>query len=124
MYVADGRFVARPAAPADSVIELNGRFVVPPFAEAHTHWPDAAAIGAYLHLYLHDGVFYVMDQGTSPGRGRASILSSTVQAPSTTSARTRCGPVRKDIPFRSPGASSPLELCRGNGPIPTWTAAS
>lgn len=64
MYVVDG--VLRGEAPeaVESVIDLSGGYVVPPFGEAHTHRPsspeeavDSAAV------FLDAGVFYVMNHG-------------------------------------------------------------
>lgn len=66
MYVSDGLFIDLPATPPDSVIDLAGSFVVPPFAEAHNHWLEPKAVTAYVQSYLHDGVFYVQDQANSP----------------------------------------------------------
>ena len=65
MYAVDG--VLRTAAPhVTSSIDLGGRFVVPPLAEGHNHWLEAGRIDAYVHDYLQDGVFYVMDQANIP----------------------------------------------------------
>lgn len=66
MWVADGRFVTATATPADAVTDLNGAFVVPPFAEGHNHWLEPGAIAAYVQACLRDGVFYVQDQANAP----------------------------------------------------------
>jgi hypothetical protein len=66
MYVSAGRFIAAPTAPPDSVLDLAGAFVVPPFAEGHNHWLEPAGVQAYIQSYLRDGVFYVKDQGNAP----------------------------------------------------------
>ncbi len=61
MYMARGMFAAKPATNPDSVIDLHGGFVVPPFAEAHNHNFDAAspsAAKAVVDKYMTDGVFY------------------------------------------------------------------
>jgi len=50
----------------DSVVDLAGGFVVPPFAEGHNHWLEASNVRGYVDHYLHDGVFYVRDMSTSP----------------------------------------------------------
>ncbi len=64
MYTADGMFrVARPVS-IDSVIDLDGGYVVPPFGEAHTHrggYP-ARVIGDAT-FFLESGIYYVMNQG-------------------------------------------------------------
>lgn len=56
--------VTRPAR-IDSVVDLAGGFVVPPFAEGHNHWLEPGAIEAYNRLYLKDGVFYLKDQANA-----------------------------------------------------------
>jgi cytosine/adenosine deaminase-related metal-dependent hydrolase len=66
MYMREGRFVTAPNAAPDSIIDLAGSFVVPPFAEGHNHWLEPAALQAYVQSYLRDGVFYLKDQGNSP----------------------------------------------------------
>ena len=55
----------RPAAPVRTV-DLAGKFVIPPFAEAHNHWLEPARVDDYIRSYLTDGVFYVMDQANVP----------------------------------------------------------
>src|ERR1044071_9356775 len=56
MYVADGVFHTRPPAAIDSVIDLAGGFVVPPFADAHYHLVDPN-IQPTIAAFLRDGVF-------------------------------------------------------------------
>jgi Amidohydrolase family len=56
---------ARPAH-VDRVISLDGKYVIPPLAEAHNHWLEPDAVGEYNRRYLADGVFYVMDQANVP----------------------------------------------------------
>lgn len=65
MFVAGGVFRAKGGAAADSVVDLRGGYVVPPFGDAHQHLvdPDASATNA---AYLRDGILYVMDQSNSP----------------------------------------------------------
>jgi hypothetical protein len=61
MYMSRGMFVAKPRTSPDSVIDLSGGFVVPPFAEAHNHNFDAGSPGAakaVVDKYMTDGVFY------------------------------------------------------------------
>ena len=58
-YVESGFFVARPRQQPEETVDLQGRFVVPPFGDAHNHMAgpvaafDVAAVGA--------GVFYFMN---------------------------------------------------------------
>lgn len=72
MYVADGRFVTRPLR-IDSVVDLGGGYVVPPFAEAHNHNVEPSSrIATVLESYLRAGVFYVQNPNTLP-RTRAAL---------------------------------------------------
>lgn len=48
------------------IVELAGRFVIPPLGEAHNHWVEANAVDEYIESYLRDGVFYVRDQANLP----------------------------------------------------------
>src|SRR6476620_8329276 len=64
-FVVDGRIRQRRPAHVDSVIDLAGRWVVPPFGEAHNHNVDYTTprrTDSLLAQYLHDGVFYVMNR--------------------------------------------------------------
>lgn len=65
MFVEQGRFVARRPARVDSVIDLTGRFVVPPFGEAHNHNIEGARTEV-VAAYLAAGIFYVKDPCSFP----------------------------------------------------------
>jgi hypothetical protein len=61
MYMSGGVFTGAPAGKPDSVIDLRGGYVVPPFGEAHNHNFDAnspEAAKAVVAGYMRDGVFY------------------------------------------------------------------
>ena len=61
MYMSGGMFIAKPRTDPDSVIDLHGGYVVPPFAEAHNHNFDASSpetAQAVIDKYTADGVFY------------------------------------------------------------------
>lgn len=61
MYMSRGVFTGAPAQKPDSVIDLHGKYVVPPFAEAHNHNIDASSpetAKAIVAKYMKDGVFY------------------------------------------------------------------
>jgi hypothetical protein len=72
------------AAPAsvDSVLDLSGKFVVPPYADAHVHnLNEDGSIDEDIKNDLLDGVFYAMEQDPaielSPGvRSRVNTPSS------------------------------------------------
>jgi hypothetical protein len=70
MYVVNGTFRARPPARVDSVVDLAGGYVVPPFADAHQHLVDPR-IDATIRAYLRDGIYYVRDQSNAPIGRRA-----------------------------------------------------
>lgn len=61
MYSANGFFVASLSGKPDTVIDLAGAYIVPPFADAHNHnvefYGDARA-RAVVAKYLAAGVFY------------------------------------------------------------------
>lgn len=67
MYVRDGTFVDEPSTGADSVIDLRGRWVIPPFGEAHNHNVEAGpGFADRVRRYLSHGVFYVKNPNVLP----------------------------------------------------------
>lgn len=61
MYVRDGIFISNRPAIVDTVVNLQNKFVVPPYSESHTHHLEGVGT-PYQELidsYLKDGVFYV-----------------------------------------------------------------
>lgn len=67
MYTRYGVFVDSPSAPVDSVIDLDGKWIVPPFAEAHNHNVEAGnGFGDLVDRYLSAGVFYVKNPNVLP----------------------------------------------------------
>ena len=74
-WVVEARLTTRRPRRVDSVIDLAGRWVVPPFGEAHNHNVDystPARTDSLIARYLNDGVFYVRNPGNLP-RGRDSL---------------------------------------------------
>ena len=64
MYSVDGVFAESKPSRVDTVIDLQGGYVVPPFAEAHNHNIDAttaAAARTVVDKYFRDGVFYAQN---------------------------------------------------------------
>jgi tetratricopeptide (TPR) repeat protein len=58
-YSVAGVLRAEHAGPVDSTIDLQNRFVIPPFAETHNHhFSDAQDYRAQIHNYLTQGIFY------------------------------------------------------------------
>ena len=75
MYAVDNVF--RDAFDGEAtVIDLAGKFVVPPFGDAHNHaFADGANVDEQLARYLRAGVFYVKNPNnsvslTAPARAR------------------------------------------------------
>src|SRR5262245_5652514 len=69
VYSVDGRFRFDMPARVDRTLDLQGAWVVPPFAEAHNHNIGTGVEGldrAAVRQYLADGVFYVTVQGNLP----------------------------------------------------------
>src|SRR5436190_24367978 len=61
VYAADGFFVRSLASNPDTVIDLSGAYVVPPFADAHNHnveFTNPTRTAALLAKYIREGVFY------------------------------------------------------------------
>ncbi|HVG45623.1 MAG TPA: hypothetical protein VM890_12870, partial [Longimicrobium sp.] len=74
-YSVAGRIETDRPARVDSVIDLGGGWVVPPFGEAHNHNVDystPARTDSLIARYLGDGVFYAKNPGNLP-RGRDSL---------------------------------------------------
>ena len=64
MYAVGGVLLTERPADLDSVVDLGGGFVVPPFGEAHTHRPgNPERTANSATIFLEAGVFYVMNQG-------------------------------------------------------------
>ncbi|HKY04810.1 MAG TPA: hypothetical protein VJQ56_07970, partial [Blastocatellia bacterium] len=59
VYVVDGAFRMEYDGKADSTIDLQGKFVIPPLAEAHNHhFGEEANYKQQLRTYLQQGIFY------------------------------------------------------------------
>jgi hypothetical protein len=69
-YSAAGILTAKRPARVDRTIDLAGKYVVPPFGEAHNHnlvWSGEAGFTKLRLKYLEDGVFYVKNPTNLPG---------------------------------------------------------
>lgn len=69
VYSVDGRFTFNRPARIDQTLDLHGAWVVPPFADAHSHSLGQGIPGAdakFARGYLDAGVFYVQSQGNLP----------------------------------------------------------
>lgn len=66
-YTQHGVFVDSPTAAVDSVIDLRGRWVVPPYGEAHNHNVEVGpGFEDRVRRYLTHGVFYVKNPNVLP----------------------------------------------------------
>ena len=65
MYVQGDRFIERPER-IDSVVDLGGGYVVPPFGEGHNHNVDPTRVDALIRTYMQAGVFYVLNPNSLP----------------------------------------------------------
>jgi imidazolonepropionase-like amidohydrolase len=65
-YSVNGLLTAVRPNHVDSVLDLKGKFVVPPYADAHVHnLADPKDIDEDIHDDLADGVFYAMEMDPS-----------------------------------------------------------
>ena len=89
-FVAGGRFIDAAPAAISRTIDLGGRFVVPPFGEAHNHNTSKAQLAEYFS----QGIFYVKNPNSFPeDRARAAGLINTPSTP--------------DVVFAGGGLTSP-----------------
>ena len=74
-YDIDGKLSFRRPAHVDSMVDLGGGYVVPPFGEAHNHNVEPLnKIDVLIQRYLRHGIFYVKNPDNLPG-GRAQVLA-------------------------------------------------
>ena len=51
----------------DSIIDLSGRYIIPPFGDAHNHAPESEAeVEIFNERYLADGIFYIKNPNSIP----------------------------------------------------------
>jgi len=77
-YVSNGMLSKKAPSKIDSVIDLNGRWVIPPFGDAHcTSVADNPNAANVLNLYQGEGVFYLQVMGnTKAGRAATELLAN------------------------------------------------
>ncbi len=79
-YSVDGRLTRKKPAKVDEVVDLKNGYVVPPFADAHTHhFDNPGNIAQHVAMYLKDGVFYAKVQ--TDVRTRALKVADKVNQP-------------------------------------------
>ncbi|MCI0404208.1 MAG: MBL fold metallo-hydrolase [Acidobacteria bacterium] len=73
-YAVGGLLTFQRPARVDRVLDLGGRFVVPPYGEAHTHSLSSPAdLDKQIQEYLWRGVFYVLVQDAATEVGPALL---------------------------------------------------
>ncbi|MCG8456216.1 MAG: hypothetical protein MI919_08030 [Holophagales bacterium] len=103
LYVVDGFFTRHRPPRVDEVIRLDGRFVVPPFAEAHSHSFESTYNLEMIHRkHLEQGIFYV--QIANNIAQRAEPVRAWLEAPG-----------RIDVAYSNGGITA-----SGGHPIRLW----
>ncbi len=105
-YSADGRLTASRPERIDTSVDLTGKFIVPPFGEAHNHNIDGfKKVDERIRRYLSDGIYYVKNPNSIPRYTKT--LAGSVNTPSSV-----------DVIFSNGGLTCsdghPLELVRRN----------
>src|SRR5687768_284362 len=66
-YTVGGKLTSRKPLRVDSVIDLSGKYVVPPFGEAHNHnVAQSTRLDSFIRMYLEAGIFYVKNPNSLP----------------------------------------------------------
>lgn len=64
-YEREGRLLFERPVGVDSVVDLQGQYVIPPMAEGHIHsFYDDETVDQEIQQYLEMGIFYVFVQGS------------------------------------------------------------
>lgn len=114
-YTRSGTLQATRPARVDSVIDLAGGWVVPPYGEAHNHNVEASSrLEATIRRYLEAGVFYVMNPDVLPRN--AIAIRGLVNRPSSVDVAFAMGG------FTSPGGH-PVGVVERNLNRGIWTEA-
>ncbi len=71
VFSAQGELSANSPGRVDSTVDLGGRYVVPPFGEAHNHNAGMIGSGAVTARYLREGIFYVKNPCNLPAQRAA-----------------------------------------------------
>ena len=60
LYSSDGYFTDQEPSRIDSTVDLNDKYIIPPFGDAHTHNLGASEqLNEMESKYIKDGIFYV-----------------------------------------------------------------
>lgn len=111
VWTVYGRLTNRRPEPVDSVIDLSGRYVVPPFGEAHNHNAVSSDTGI-AHRYLAAGIYYVKNPNNFARDRDAAAGRFNV-------------PTSIDVTFANAGLTGPgghpIDLVRRNIARGIWT---
>ena len=75
-YSVNGVLTAKKPPGMASVIDLTGKYVIPPFGEAHNHnveWNNEETFARTKRMYLEAGIFYIKNPNNLP-RARTPLL--------------------------------------------------
>jgi hypothetical protein len=81
-YSINGVLTSKKPVRVDSVVDLTGKYVVPPFGEAHNHnVENPERIDELVRKYLQDGIFYVKNPNSLPNArtalsGKINVLTA------------------------------------------------
>jgi hypothetical protein len=113
-YSVGGILTTRKPARVDSVFDLKGGFVVPPFGEAHNHNVEGSNVDAVIRRYLEAGIFYVKNPNSLPRTTQPVIAKVNT-------------PTSIDVIFArgglTGGGGHPLGLVKRNIDRGNWTDA-
>jgi hypothetical protein len=66
-YSVNGTLTEQAPPHVDSTIDINHKYVIPPFGEAHNHSPETPDdIDIFIERYLSDGIFYIKNPNSIP----------------------------------------------------------
>ena len=61
IYIVNGIFTFKKPNKIDTIIDLDNKFILPPFAEGHTHKLDnSKELKGDINTFLKQGVFYAL----------------------------------------------------------------
>ncbi|MCC7466825.1 MAG: hypothetical protein IT261_11170, partial [Saprospiraceae bacterium] len=85
-YTSNGLLSKKAPARVDSVIDLAGKYVIPPFGDAHcSSVSENPSASNTLNMYMGEGVFYLQMVGnTQEGRSASTPLMNKPTAPDAT----------------------------------------
>ena len=113
-YSVGGLLTSRKPARVDSVIDLKGGYVVPPFGEAHNHNVEGQNVDAVIRRYLDAGIFYVKNPNSLPRTTQPVMAKVNI-------------PTSIDVIFARGGLTGsgghPLGLVKRNIDRGNWTEA-